>query len=54
MVRQEVKKVGKDVKEVLNVTKDLSVNVDKLTKGMSVVQGLSFLRTEFLGSSPAR
>lgn len=45
MVRQEVKKVGKDVKEVLNVTKDLSVNVDKLTKGMSVVQGLSFLNT---------
>lgn len=42
-VRREVKKVGKDVKKVLELTEELSVNVDKLTQGMSVVQNLSFL-----------
>ena len=42
-VRREVKKVGKDVKKVLELTEELSVNVDKLTQGMSVVQNLSIL-----------
>lgn len=43
MVRREVKKVGKDVKEVLEITKNISINVDKIAQGMSVVQSLSFL-----------
>ena len=43
MVRREVKKVGKDVKEVLEFTKNISVNVDKIAQGMSVVQSLSVL-----------
>lgn len=43
MVRREVKKVGKDVKEVLDLTKDIAANVDKIAQGMSVVQSLSVL-----------
>lgn len=43
MVYREVKQVKKDVREVLDLTKDMSVNIDRMAKGMSVVQGLSFL-----------
>ena len=45
MVRQEVKKVGKDVKKLLEMTKDMSINIDKIAQGMSVVQTLSILNT---------
>ena len=45
MVRREVKKVGKDVKKVLEITKDMSVNIDKIAQGMNVVQSLSILNT---------
>lgn len=43
MVRKEVKKLGKDVKEVLELTKNMSANIDKIAQGMSVVQSLSIL-----------
>ena len=43
MVRREIKKVGKDVKKVLEITKDMSVNIDKIAQGMNVVQSLSIL-----------
>ena len=45
MVRREVKNVGKDVKKVLEITKDMSVNIDKIAQGMNVVQSLSILNT---------
>ena len=41
MVRREVKKVGKDVKEVLDLTKNISTNIDKIAQGISVVQSIS-------------
>lgn len=49
MVRKEVKKVGKDVREALDLTKNLSVQVDKLAQGMSVVQSLSILNVALAG-----
>lgn len=45
VVRREVKKVGKDVKKVLELTRDLSANVDRIAQGMSIIQSLSFLNT---------